>query len=485
MRNQTAAEVLALAFCELFPSAQRLSAHVTGIGFAYDFQLDQPIDQNIFLLIEEKMREVSKRGLPIEVVEMIPQNAKNLFLHQRQSLLASHVGQEEATIIPLVRIGKFYDLYVPGIGAHTGECGYIHLTHFEKNEEFTRVFGFAQPDKKAMAGFLKQQEKAKKNDHIALGEALKLFRLTPDETVWLPKGVLLRRNLIRWWEETYVNKNFSFTFTPPNGATPAETHEILHAKNAGKTFCELSTQSGAESPYPFFRGLLTSPGQTSDLSSLFCPVEQLAQELTSSLQFIEKTLNIFGFEPHWYLITAGRRKTDHKALLQKALGACSFEFRVEEQEIESPKIEARIKDAFGQEWPGPWVEADRKKGLIRGSLLGSLERWIALIIENCEGPLPMWLAPEPVRIIVVGERHMSFAKRIVDRLNCSASINSSEDNMGQKVKAALQERIPCIVVIGDKEEKTNSVTIREDGSETNMSVESFIEEIAKKIKVTS
>lgn len=131
-KKQTAAEVLAISLCELFPNAECLSAHITGISFAYDFLLDHTLDQQLLLLIEEKMREVGKRNTPIEKIEMMPQNAKALFEHHHQYSLASLIEQETCSSVPLIRIGKFYDRYLPGIGENTGEMGFIHLTHFEK-----------------------------------------------------------------------------------------------------------------------------------------------------------------------------------------------------------------------------------------------------------------------------------------------------------------------------------------------------------------
>jgi threonyl-tRNA synthetase len=482
-QRQTAAEVLALAICELFPDAQCLSAHLTGISFAYDFEIKQPLDQHLLHLIEEKMREIGKRNIPIVPIEMVPQNAKTLFQHHRQFCLAAQTESESAPTLSLVRIGQFYDRYLPGIGKSTGEMGAVHLTHFEKNGSFTRIHGFAFPEKKELTAFIKHFEKAKKYDHTLLGESLKLFLLSDEKVTWLPKGAALRRRLIQWWEEEQIKQNFSFSFTLSNTAL---VQEELIAKEYGNKFCEITHQHPLTSSHPFFRGLLTPPTETADLATLFCPPNEMIKELTSSLHFIEKTLNIFGFDPHWFLLTTGRRKADQKALLQKGLQECGFLFESEEHEKQNPAVVARIKDAYGQFWPVSWVEVETKKSLIRRSFFGSIEKMIALIIENRQGRLPLWLAPEQVRIIVISERNVSYATQFAGelaKLGYHSQLELSGGGMGQKIKAAIEERIPCITVIGDKEERSNSITIREeDNREINMTTRSFIEEMAKKIK---
>jgi threonyl-tRNA synthetase len=169
------------------------------------------------------------------------------------------------------------------------------------------------------------------------------------------------------------------------------------------------------------------------------------------------------------------------------LNDCKIDFEcLEDPNFEHPRVEVRIKDAYGQEWPGPWIEIDEKKWTIKRSLFGSMERFIALLLEKHSGSLPIWLAPEPVRIVSVSEENDAFASALaleLAKVNCLSTVDSSDKSVGQRVKAAILEKIPYIAVVGDKETRSNSVTLRQEaGGELNIATQAFIEEMADKIK---
>ena len=257
-------------------------------------------------------------------------------------------------------------------------------------------------------------------------------------------------------------------------------------------------------------GLFKTRVYTTDLTQIICTPEQVVQELISCLQFIAKIIKIFGFEHHWYLSAReqipGNCKTDWKIAMDylvAAMKSCGFDYTLDKQGYTpyGPKIELGLTDALGQNWKGPYVavnalfaenvnlryydEENRnaKPIMITRSLFGSLERFIGILIEHYSGALPLWLSPEQVRIIPLANRNAQFAETIQTELNSAgfrSRIDYGSDTLGTRVHAAEKQKVPFIVILGDKEEKNCVLTVRSchnKSERSNVPLKLFMEQL--------
>ena len=172
-----------------------------------------------------------------------------------------------------------------------------------------------------------------------------------------------------------------------------------------------------------------------------------------------------------------------------------------------PKIDFHVKDSLGRTWQLSTIQLDfsmperfeleyvdsdntrKRPVMLHRVIYGSLERFIGIYLEHTNGRLPTWLAPMQVRIISFTDRNEKYAKRVVEEIgkkvpNIRLDADFRQTTVPAKVKEAEIMRIPYIIVVGDKEEKDNSIAIREKGNSKIRSskLDSFIEELSKEIR---
>jgi threonyl-tRNA synthetase len=238
-------------------------------------------------------------------------------------------------------------------------------------------------------------------------------------------------------------------------------------------------------------GLMRVRGFTQDDAHIICTPEQMNSEISEVLRFSLYMLNTFGFEKYRvYLSThpadAIGNETmweDAQEALRKVIDENKLEYEVDEGggAFYGPKIDLKIEDALGREWQATtiqfdfnlperfdmmYVGADGKEHrpyMIHRALLGSWERFFGLLIEYYAGAFPTWLAPVQVKIIPVADRHLEHAKNIVAELknrSVRVEVDDRSERMNLKIRQAQLEKIPYMIVIGDKEAVDNSVSVR-------------------------
>jgi len=543
-----AAEVLAISVCDLFPGAQLVEGNGTQIGFFYDFAIDQPIDEKAIPLLEEKMRGVIKADLPVQILDMMRENAAQLLLHHHQSIKAELVVQDQNNIVQIVKINNFHD-HIPtnedelAIGNSTSLAAAIKILSIKPVTRFIehlgelsliRIEGIAAHDRQVLKKAFKRHEAAKQHHHMLTGQEMKLFTPCPEAlnsgVFWHPKGVILRDLLMQFWQdaaqergfqristpgimkhslqEHHLNKKQKTDFNTPSPTfemeetehIPAPNKTLLHAQYIASQvpyYQELPVRL-AESSERFeafkdiqIEGLYHTRLYTADYLTVFCAEDQIQRELISSLHFFDKTFRILDFEYQWYLV-ASRGKASigtaaewkqGAAWLAEALSLCGFSCHHESRQSANagPRIELRLRDPLDRQWVASWLEINwlypkqfdlryrdvnnkiQPLVMINGSLYGSVERLIALLIEHHRGQLPLWLAPEQIRLLPMGQRHVEHAQAISTRLKNAgfrAGIDLKEETLGCKVHAAEKARIPYIVILGDKEKKEKKLTVR-------------------------
>lgn len=464
---------------ELFPDAVFIASYTHPNGFFCDFAFPFSFKQEFLPLIEEKMRKIVKEKRPVKMKEMVPVSAA-AFLESK-GLDSESVRHSEETLVQLLEMGAFIAPCPPtnSLFNDTGEISSsFRMLAFEERV-VTRLEGTAFPDKDSLKKFLKRSANFETKDHEKLGSELSLFSQTPEgEWVFHPKGEALRKQLLDFWREQHAQQNFAFLHTPPPttdlSLTSAHCNYFLQfPHNLLAEHARLSSDDSSS----WERGLLTSSYDTIDRAHIFCEEGEVQDKCISSLQFIVKILKILRFKFELVLCASGETDPLYKkgeTALQEALIACDLKWLSKRSAVShaGPRIEVRIEDALGLKWPASFLEVACKetarlrikKTLLVRSLYGSLERFIALLLEESEGALPFLFAPEQVRVLSVGVKQEGYAAQVCETLRKAgfrASFDSRrEEKLGMRLHEGLKEKIPYLAVIGEREEQQKLVTVR-------------------------
>jgi threonyl-tRNA synthetase len=241
-------------------------------------------------------------------------------------------------------------------------------------------------------------------------------------------------------------------------------------------------------------GLLRVRHVTQDDAHIFCTEEQVPAEIDACIEFVKDLYGIFGVTPHAELSTRPEKRlgTDEEwdqaeGTLRDALERHGIEYVIGEGEgtFYAPKIDLHMRDTLGRSWQMGTIQADaqmpKRFGLtymgpdnvehtpvvIHRALLGSLERFIGIVVEHYGGAFPFWLAPVQVRLVPVGEGHREAVHELEARLEDAGfrvDVDERDDTLGKRIRDAELEKIPYTIVYGDRESH-DSLAVRERGGE--------------------
>lgn len=243
-------------------------------------------------------------------------------------------------------------------------------------------------------------------------------------------------------------------------------------------------------------GLLRVRQFTQDDAHIICRPDQLEDEIISIIALVRDLFDLFGFSyklgvatrPEKYIGTIEAWDRATEALI-KALERLELPFALYEGDgaFYGPKIDGRVTDSLDREWQLSTIQCDftlperfdlgyigqdgerHRPVMLHRAILGSLERFIGILIEHTAGSFPVWLAPEQARVVTVTEKHDVFAREVQTRLRAEgirAEADCRNEKLGYKVRAAQLEKIPYVLVIGDKELEAGGVNVRLRGGET-------------------
>ena len=272
-------------------------------------------------------------------------------------------------------------------------------------------------------------------------------------------------------------------------------------------WCELGTVYRYERTGTL-HGLMRVRGFTQDDAHIFCMPSQLDDEIIEILDMTLYMLQVFGFsnyevylstrpekyvgsDEHWELATNALRR----ALEKKGL---EYEIDPGEGVFYGPKIDIKIKDCLDRSWQCSTIQVDfnlperfdvtytgedgqdHAPIMVHRALLGSLERFFGVMIEHYAGAFPIWLSPVQARVMTITDRHDDWARQVLDILRkegVRADLDLRNEKLGKKIREAQLEKIPYMLVLGDKEVAEKSVSPRTRRGETleAMTVEEFVE----------
>jgi threonyl-tRNA synthetase len=241
-------------------------------------------------------------------------------------------------------------------------------------------------------------------------------------------------------------------------------------------------------------GMTRVRGFTQDDAHLFCTEDQVAPEVLGCLSLVKTVLTTLGMAN--YRVRVGLRDPDSNKYTgtpenwDKAEAACRsaaatlgvpFTEEPGEAAFYGPKIDFVVKDVIGREWQLGTVQVDynlpvrfnlsyigpdnqkHRPVMIHRAPFGSMERFCGVLIEHFAGAFPTWLSPEQVRVLTISEKTDDFARAVFDQLKAAgirASLDDASEKIGAKIRSAQLEKIPYMLVIGQKEAEANSVSVR-------------------------
>ena len=253
-----------------------------------------------------------------------------------------------------------------------------------------------------------------------------------------------------------------------------------------------------------------------DDSHNFVMESQIKDEIKDILEIAKKLYNIFGLDFELTLSTRpddymgelslwDKAEADLKDVLDEICGKDSYQINEGDGAFYGPKIDIKMKDCLGREWQMGTVQVDfqlplrfnlsyidsngEKKTpiMIHRALFGSFERFIGIITEHFAGAFPTWLAPVQVRLLPIADSHKEYAKKVEEELDAAGirtDIDDREEKIGYKIREAQLQKIPYMLILGDKEVEANQVGVRsrKDGDMGAMNMKKFIEKIKEEIK---
>jgi threonyl-tRNA synthetase len=289
------------------------------------------------------------------------------------------------------------------------------------------------------------------------------------------------------------------------------SYREIPQRYANTTMCYRDEQSGELS------GLSRVRSFTQDDAHVFCRESQSKEEFLKIWDIVHKFYNTFGFELRTRLSLHDPKHPkkylgDNKRwqLAENMLRAIAKEKKTDtieavgEAAFYGPKLDFLAKDSLGREWQVATIQLDmnmperfdltciNEKGdrerivMIHAAIMGSIERFLSIAIEHFAGAFPVWLAPVQVSIIPVSEKFKAYAKNVFETLHghdIRAELSNSNDTLGKRIREAEIMKIPYIVVIGEKEEKANTVNVRRfsSGNQEEIKTEKFIKNIKEEI----
>jgi len=330
---------------------------------------------------------------------------------------------------------------------------------------------------------------------------------------------LVRREL---WEqsghwELYQDNMFVLDdYDHPSGMKPMNCpEEILIYKTRARSYRELPLRFSDYSVLMrkeltgALSGMFRVRQLIQDDSHVFCREDQIADELTLALSLTRRQYEPFGFAPRFKLATRPEKRLGSdefwdmaEGKLQEALEANELAYTLDPggAAFYAPKIDVFIDDALGREWQMATIQLDyqlpqrfdleyraadggfERPVMIHYAIYGTFERFLGIITEHFAGAFPLWLAPVQVMVVPIADRHIAYAERVRDALRAvglRAEVDDRSERMQAKLRDAQEQKIPVMVVLGDRDEEGEAVSprLRTGDSQQGVALAEFVAEM--------
>ncbi len=510
----TASHVLAQAVKRLYPEAKLAIGPAIDNGFYYDFDVEKPFLPEDLEKLEAEMKKIVKEDLSLTRFELPPAEAMEKLRAMGEpykvELADEHAGKGEN--ISFYSQGEFTDLCAgphllstaPLKAVKLLNCTGAYWRGDAEKAQMCRVYGIAFPKASMLEDYLTMLEEAKKRDHRKLGKELGLFTILdegPGFPFFLPKGMILKNELIDFWREIHREAGYQEISTPvilsrslwersghwghykDNMYTTVIDGEDFAIKpmNCPGGMLVYKTQLHSYRDLPLrmgelglvhrhelsgaLHGLMRVRNFTQDDAHIFMTKDQIKDEIKGVVRLIDKVYTMFGFQYHIELSTQPEdsmgAKEDWDAAtdaLKAAITELGYDFVINEGDgaFYGPKLDFHLTDCLGRTWQCGTIQLDfqmperfeleytgadgakHRPIMIHRVVFGSIERFIGILTEHFAGAFPAWLAPVQVKVLPISEHQHDYAKTVVDALK-AAGIRVEFDDRNEKIGYKIRE----------------------------------------------
>jgi threonyl-tRNA synthetase len=541
-----AAHVMAQAVQELYPGTQVTIGPAIEDGFYYDFARDEPFTPADLQKIEDRMREIVGRDLPIRREVWDRETAKQTFggigEHYKVEIIEDIIPEGEE--VSVYRQGEWFDVcrgpHLPSTGKLPKAFKLMKLAGAywrgdSNNAMLQRIYGTAWRDKKELKAYLHRLEEAEKRDHRKIGKALDLFHAqdeAPGMVFWHDKGWSIYLTIQQYIRDKLRDHGYQEVHTPQvidrslweksghwdkfrDDIFVTETEDRVYAikpmncpahiqiYNHGlRSYRDLPLRLAEfgschrNEPSGTLHGLMRVRNFVQDDAHIFCTEEQILPEVLAFNALLFEVYRDFGFDEVLIKLSTrpekrvGSDEVWDKAekSLEDALNQSGLDWALQPGEgaFYGPKIEYSLKDCLGRVWQLGTIQLDfsmperlgatyiaednsrKTPVMLHRAILGSLERFIGILIEHHAGWMPLWLAPVQVVVMNITDRQRGYCEELAKSLQDKGfrvETDLRNEKIGFKIREHTLQRAPYLLVIGDREMDGRTVAVRTRGGE--------------------
>ena len=511
--RHTTSHIMAQAVKKLFPDVKFGIGPSIANGFYYDFDMEHRLSEEDLKKIEKEMNKIISANLPLERFEMPREEAINYFRELDQPYKVELVEDlPEDAVISFYKQGDFTDLCAGPHLASTGAVKAVKLQSVagaywrgdEKRPMLQRIYGTCFPKQKLLDEYIERLEEAKKRDHRKIGKEMDLFAIFeegPGFPFFLPKGMVIRNELEKYWREEHAKRGYTEIKTPLilNEQLWRTSGHWDHYKD-NMYFTKIDDEDYAVKPmncpgsmlvykrkmysyrdFPIrmgelgqvhrhelsgaLHGLMRVRTFTQDDAHIFMLPEQIKDEIVGVANFIDDVYNVFGFKYHVELSTRPEDSmgTDEEwemaeTALREAIESVGVPYVINEGDgaFYGPKLDFHLEDCIGRTWQCGTIQLDMQMPqrfdltyvgsdgekhrpiMIHRVIFGSIERFIGILTEHFAGRFPMWLAPVQVKVMPIAEKFHPYAESIVEKFK-NAGLRVEYDDRNEKIGYKIRQ----------------------------------------------
>ena len=511
--RHTTSHIMAQAIKRLWPDVKLAIGPSIDDGFYYDIDSERPITEEDFPAIEAEMKKIVKEDIRLERFELPRADAIRMMEEAGEPYKVELIRDlPEDAIISFYKQGDFTDLCAGPHLMSTKNVKAVKLMKVagaywrgnEKNKMLTRIYGTSYTKASDLEEYLTRLEEAKKRDHRKIGKEMGLFMMAdegPGFPFFLPNGMILRNELMKYWREVHYRNGYQEIETPvmlnqslwvtsghwdhykENMYTSMIDEEmfcikpmncpgsILVYKSQPRSYRELPIRyaevglvhrhekSGA------LHGLMRVRAFHQDDAHEFIAMDQIGEEVEHIVRLIDEVYEKLGFR---YTIELSTMPEDHMGSLEDwekatnglktALENMNLPYEINEGDgaFYGPKIDFHVEDCLGREWQCGTIQldfqlpqnfdlkytgsdgAEHMPVMIHRVVFGSVERFIGVLTENCAGKFPTWLAPVQVKVLPISDKYFDYSEQVLDKLK-AAGIRAEIDTRSEKIGYKIRE----------------------------------------------
>ena len=503
MRSYSAC-LLGAAVHSLFPAVIPLKWHADDFSFTYDFAAPTFMGRELMQIIEEKMRVLKK--MHFETKSMMRENAVAFFKHKMRPLQARIIEELPQNVLDIVISDELVDIAFLPVDPHEVMHRALVSSSCEQRDYpiigdimLWRLTGVAFSDKKELRQYCKDYAVADKVDTLELASKQKLITVFHERPIWLARGLVVYEKLQELWKASCKELNLQLIKSagmPRERKTDDPFDELiyypsiisnepshLHLLPRIMRLADLHERI-IDLPPCEYEGLFRLPHFFSDTLHMMVQEDALEQEIACFLKIASAFMERIGIPVEVELKLC--KQTQYHEPFQKA---CKLDGLIRDDKRQGPRIEIYAKDNKRRKWLLSFIELDMvltqmlKRPVFAASLLYSIERVLALLLEKNGGFLPCMLSPIQARLTPIVPSCINYCHMLKERMEGQGiriDIDERFMPIGEKSFRAFEERIPFLVSIGEKEVNEQVVSVKRlEMSEQpiTMSPEEFIKHV--------